>query len=213
MNFSLKLLDKPSDVSKKITRSLTKEINKVIKKALPAIESDFRPLITDALKKQPEYGSLMSGTLKYDFGIADSGSVNKIVEFLASNATITTKNITAGSGGITGGFFIGFMKTDDMNGLIYTDIASVVDSGNVLPWLQWLLYHGTSPIIKQYQVQYGPNIHSRTGNAIMVKSDSSWSVPPSFAGKQNDNWTTRAAKSINDNDIMNIVKNNIERYI
>lgn len=213
MNFSLKLVDSPAEISKKIAKSLSKEINRVIKKSLSGIRSDFKTLIITYLKKQPEYSSLISGTLKYDFGIADSINVDKVVDFIAETSTVEIKTIRYGSGNISGGFFIGFMKSDDMNGLIYTDIASVVDDGMVLPWLEWLLYNGTSAIIKEYQVEYGPNKNSRTGNAIMIKSDSSWSVPANFAGKQNNNWTTRAAQSINDSEILNIIQKNIERQI
>jgi len=214
MNFSLKLVDTVSDVNKKIKVAIADKINVVFRKALKPIEDSLRPLVVKALQNEPEYGSLISGKLRYDFGIRDSGSISRVVEALAASSTAKLRPVTATGGRLSGGISIGFMKTDDMSGLIYTDLASVItEDSKVLPWLEWLLYHGTSPIIKRYQVEYGPNPNSRTGNAIMVHSQSDWSVPSNFSGRVNDNWTTRAASKISDNEITNIVQKNIERYI
>lgn len=213
MKFDIKLVDSVRSIEQKILKALSLDINRSFQKAIPGIKDGIKQLLLDSLKRQPEYGSLLSGTLRFDFGISNPGSVDKVVEFLADTGEISFNRVSFVSGKLTGGMSISFMKSDDMNGLIYTDIASVVDQGTVLPWLEWLLYHGTSPIVKKYQVEYGPNPNSRTGNAIMVESTSDWSVPSSFSGKINDNWTTRAAESIQDNAIINIIQTNIERNI
>jgi hypothetical protein len=213
MKFDIKLVDSVRSIEQKILKALSVDINRSFQKAIPGIKDGIKQLLLDSLKRQPEYGSLLSGTLRFDFGISNPGSVDKVVEFLADTGEISFNRVSFVSGKLTGGMSISFMKSDDMNGLIYTDIASVVDQGTVLPWLEWLLYHGTSPIVKKYQVEYGPNPNSRTGNAIMVESTSDWSVPSSFSGNINDNWTTRAAESISDSAIVNVIQKNIERNI
>lgn len=213
MKFDIKLVDSVRSIEQKILKALSVDINRSFQKAIPGIKDGIKQLLLDSLKRQPEYGSLLSGTLRFDFGISNPGSVDKVVEFLADTGEISFNRVSFVSGKLIGGMSISFMKSDDMNGLIYTDIASVVDQGTVLPWLEWLLYHGTSPIVKKYQVEYGPNPNSRTGNAIMVESTSDWSVPSSFSGNINDNWTTRAAESISDSAIVNVIQKNIERNI
>lgn len=213
MNFSLKLVDNITSINQKILKVIASKLNTTIRKALKGIESDIKPILISELKNQKEYGSLISGKLKYDFGISNPGSVDKVVSALAENAVTNFTPVSVAGGKLNGGFSIGFMKSDDMSGLIYTDIASVAAEGQVLPWLEWLLYQGTSPIIKKYQVQYGPNRNSRTGNAIMVESSSDWSVPSSFSGRATDNWTTRAVAQISDSDISAVVQKNIERYL
>ena len=105
------------------------------------------------------------------------------------------------------------MKSDDLNGLIYTDFASVIDDdGYVLPWLEWLLLEGQSIIVKNYEVLYTKSASSRSGMALMQPSKSSWRVPSQFAGTEKNNWTTRAINSVEDN-IYIIIQKNIEKYL
>lgn len=41
------------------------------------------------------------------------------------------------------------MKSDDLGGVIYDDIANVTDNqGQSLPWLEWLLLRNNQAIIK-----------------------------------------------------------------
>lgn len=85
----------------------------------------------------------------------------------------------------------------------YTDVlnssAAVfkTEKGTDLNWLEWLLLFGSKTIIKDYEVEFGYNPRSRTGQAIMrgVKRGK-WSVPYEFSGTQNNNWITRAIDSV-----------------
>jgi hypothetical protein len=81
-----------------------------------------------------------------------------------------------------------------------------------LPWLEWLLLKGNSIIVRNYNVKYGQNPRSRSGDAIMIDSTSSWRVPPEFAGTTRDNWTTRALNRV-DKDINRIIQQSFESSI
>ena len=83
-------------------------------------------------------------------------------------------------------------KSDDMDGVIYSENARVIDNDNDLPWLEWLLFKNNAPIVKNYNVKFGSSPYSRSGLAIMVPSSNNWRVPPEFAGSIRNNWTTRA---------------------
>ncbi|NCA31122.1 MAG: hypothetical protein EBS93_10465 [Chitinophagia bacterium] len=82
----------------------------------------------------------------------------------------------------------------DYADVLSSDDALVIDNlrGYNLPWLEWLLLEGNKIIVRKQQVEFGPNIASRTGNAIMRPSNKSWRVPSEFAGTITNNWITRA---------------------
>lgn len=213
MKFSLTVLESQSDISKLILEQIRSIIDKAINKALPRISSELKQLIAEALRSQPEYASLLSGTLRAELGLSSTDVVNKLIDAMVNTLTIETNPIVINNKGIKGGFKLTMIKSDDINGLIYTDIASVIDdAGYSLPWLEWLLLRGNDIIVKNYSVSYTPSEYSRSGMAIMVPSSSNWRVPPNFAGTQKDNWTTRAISSV-EKDIYLILQSNIEKYL
>ena len=75
-----------------------------------------------------------------------------------------------------------------------------------------MLLKGNAIIIKNYEVKFGPSPKSRSGDALMIQSSSSWRVPPEFAGTIKDNWTTRALNRI-DNKIINLIQTTLENSI
>lgn len=214
MKFSLDLIEKNSDIVKIILDTLKDQVEKTINKALPSIENDIKIIVRDALISEPEYGSLKAGTLRAELGIADVANIDHIVDALVNTLKVSKNPIRANTNTLSGGFTITMIKSDDISGIIYTDEANVIDNirGYSLPWLEWLLLKGNETLVQNYSVNYTSNPRSRSGMALMIKSNSNWRVPPNFSGKMNDNWTTRAIAKTNDK-IINIIKTNIENYI
>jgi hypothetical protein len=210
MKFNVKLLELQSSITQKILTALKDDVSKTINAAIPKINDDIKELVADALRQEPEYSSLLSGTLKAEFGIQDASSVERIVQALVSTIKIEQKPISITNNGLKGGFSLTMMKSDDMDGIIYIDSASVVDNqkGYVLPWLEWLLYRNNQPIVRNYAVDYTNSPYSRSGLAIMVPDSSNWRVPPEFAGSTRNNWTTRAISRL-DPSIYNTIITNI----
>jgi hypothetical protein len=213
MKFSLRLLETDSQISKLIMDELKIILDKAINTALPKISTEIKILIGESLRNQPEYSSLMTGTLKAELGIADATSITSVIDALIETLAVQKNDIKVTNKGLSGGFSLTMMKSDDMNGVIYTDPASVKDaSGYSLPWLEWLLLKGSEILVKNYEVSYVSSPYSRSGMAIMIPSSSSWRVPPQFAGTENDNWTTRAINSVEDS-VYKIIQENIEKNL
>ena len=214
MNYNIKILESVKEISDKIINALIQDVKKVINLALPNIQNDLKTIVSESLRNEPEYSSLLSGTLRAEFGIPDASSVDRVIDALCNTIQIEQNALVAGRSGLKGGFTINMMKSEDMNGVIYLDIASVVDNerGYSLPWLEWLLYENNKPIVKKYSVNYVNSPYSRSGMAIMIPSGSSWRVPPEFAGSIRNNWTTRAINS-SENRIYQSIINNIEKVL
>jgi hypothetical protein len=214
MKVNIGIVETDNQIKQAILSALVPEVDDVMKKSVRNIKNRLTESIKASLVTEPEYSSLVNGQLKYELGIADSSSVDKIIDAVLNTISVQVKKTTIVSNGFKGGISITVLSGEDVQGLIKTDIASVFDSkGYYLPWLEWLLLKGTSPLVKQFEVKLGPNSSSRTGNAIMVKSASNWSVPPAFAGKESNNWFTRALSKLNDNDITTIIQTEIEKNI
>lgn len=214
MKYSLKLTDLNDSIKKEILNAMKQHLHKVFIKAVASLSNTIKPLIINALKQEPEYGSLMRGRLRLELGIPDTSNVDKVIEQLANTLNISYSPIQLTSNALSGNIKITLMQSSDLGGVIYEDIAMVTDekNGYSLPWLEWLLLKGNSPIIKGYSVKFGNNSNSRTGDAIMISSNSSWRVPTEFVGSQTDNWTTRALAQIEDK-IMNLIQSSIEDNI
>jgi len=213
MRFDITILETNSQITSAIIHSIKDVIGNAIKKSMNKIIEGTKDIISESLRQEPEYGSLMSGKLKADFGIPDSSVVQRVVDALVNTIEITDIPIVANNSGLKGGFILTMMKSDDLNGVIYADIANVSDiKGYKLPWLEWLLLHNNQSIVKNYAVKYGPSPNSRSGLGVMVPSDSDWRVPPEFAGSESNNWTTRAVNR-SEASIYKLIQQSIEKNI
>lgn len=214
MIINLQILESDSQIRQMILQSIKEHVEKALNRSIDPIAKEVKSLVVAALKTEPEYQSLISGTLRVEFGIPDTSVVDNIIEMLVETLTITKKPIQINNFGLSGGFVMTMIKSDDIDGIIYTNEAIVTDVKNnhKLPWLEWLLLHANNPIVRNYEVKFGPNANSRTGMGIMVESDKNWRVPPEYAGSEKNNWTTRAISRI-DNQLSRVIENNILKNI
>jgi hypothetical protein len=214
MKFSIDLLQSNDDIVKKILNKLKDQLNKTINKSLPSIEQDIKILVKEALTSEPEYSSLKAGTLRAELGIANVSDVDNVIDAMVNTLKIDNKTLSVRSSGISGGFILTMIKSDDISGIIYSDSANVIDNerGYSLPWLEWLLLKGNEVLVQNYSVNYTSSSRSRSGMALMIQSNTDWRVPVAFAGKIDDNWTTRAISKI-ESQIIKIIQTNIENNI
>lgn len=214
MKVSFKLLDSSSDIQKNILDILQDTMDKTFKKALPIIKTQIKTEVKNALVSEPEYQSLISGQLKYEFGLPSSDRVNNIIDLWVNNIVVNYSGIQKSSSGLKGNLSLSMIE-DSYNDVLANDAAIIIDglSGAVLPWLEWLLLYGGKIIVRNYRVQFGSNQRSRSGGAIMVESTgSNWRVPPQFAGSSSNNWVTRALSKIDDK-IITILEQSLESAI
>lgn len=214
MQVSFKLLDSSSDIQNNILDILQDIMDKTFKKVLPIIKTKIKTEVKNALVSEPEYQSLISGQLKYEFGLPASDRVNNIIDLWINNIVINYSGIKKTSSGLKGNLSLSMIE-DSYSDVLSNDAAIVIDSlsGAVLPWLEWLLLYGGKIIVRNYRVQFGSNPRSRSGGAIMVESSgNNWRVPAQFAGSSSNNWVTRALSNIDDK-IINILEQSLEGVI
>lgn len=214
MRLSFNLLDSDSDIKREILNSLRIEIDSLFKKVLPSIKDKIRYEVKAALVSEPEYQSLISGQLKYEFGIPTSQQVNNIIDIWINNISVDYSGVKTNNMGLAASLSLNMIESS-YNDVLASEGAIVIDnlSGAALPWLEWLLLFGGKIIVRNYRVKLGPNSRSRTGNAIMIESSgNNWRVPPEFAGTSSNNWVTRALSKV-DSKIIDILEKSLESAI
>jgi len=211
---SLELLESNSTIKTKIRNALLKETNKVLNRAANKSIRPIRNLVRNTLFDQPEVISLSGGQLAWEFGLPDGRrSIEDIIDYWVNNIIVSKKKATASGGQISAGFTISMIRSDFKDVFSLGQSSVITDKGQELPWLEWLLTFGDRAIIREYSVKLSNSPRSRSGRAIMIKDTRArWNIPVQFSGTLNDNFTTRALESIED-DIMSIIEKNLRSLV
>lgn len=214
MKLKVEILESSKEISVMIANALKKQVDQFMAQALTKIKSELPALLSRAIEDSPEYTSLLSGELKYEFGIPDSSSKLKGLLDIWTNDVLVnhSPSVISNNGSLKTSISISMVKSDFSN-VLGSSYAFVYDNkrGYTLPWLKWLLLDGTMSIVPGYEVVIGPNKRSRTGMAVMAnKEGKSWNVPSYYSGSINDNWITRAILSSGKN-IDSLIKKAIEK--
>lgn len=215
MNINITLSESDSEIRRSILEQISEYIDSALAKSINNIKKDIEQIVMDAVKNEPEYISLKSGQLRYELGLPDPSVVDAIIQKIIDTINVYKKATTFNNRGVVGGLVLTALNSNDIISLTNIQEGFVVDSlrGYSLPWLKWLLLEGAKPIVKDYKVKIGPNRFSRTGMAVMVNSNESWSVPSVFVGTQDNNWLTRAIDNMNGQLVEDSIKNNLEKNL
>lgn len=213
MKLKMILTESNSKIKNDILKIIFSRIDNAINSSLGTIKSKTIDVLTLAIQNEPEYNSLKFGQLRMELGIEDTGVVDNIVNTIVQTFSVT-KTLRYNTRGLSDGVKITVLSGSDLNSIISSSDANINDTerGYSLPWLEWLLTKGVSPIIKNYKVETGSFANSRTGMAIMVHSDTDWQIAPQFAGTNDNNWITRAFSKC-ESQILSIIKSSIEQKI
>lgn len=213
IKFSLDLIDSDSDVRSAILSELKILLDKTLIKLVNRIEPKIRLSLRTALQNEPEYGSLISGQLRKEFGIDNTSNVDTAVDNMVNSVEFFIDSIKINGSKLNGGIKLRIIPKD-LSGIIDDSSAFVVDNerGYSLPWLEWLLTKGGEIIVRNFEVQYGPNPRSRSGDAIMISSGSNWRVPAQFSGTIRNNWVTRALSTI-EKKIIQIIEDELKALL
>lgn len=198
-NLSVNIVESVDEIGQRILRALLPQIQEYLKRAFDTTKNNIESIVNNAIINSVEYQSLLSGKLKYEFGLPDSQSRLSTILSILSQLKVVYNKPKIVKSQIHGSFIISMIEEDYLNLLSSSAAILNTEKGSQLEWLRWLLLLGDKTIIKEYAIEIGPNPRSRTGNAVMVaQTKGRWNVPPEFSGTKNNNWITRAIDSVSD---------------
>lgn len=203
--FSVELVENNTEIEQIMLKAMLPELDKILKKSFNKIQAPIKNLVVEAIRSAPEYNSILSGDLKYEFGLPDSDNRLKTLLDFWKHINLIYNPPSISNNKIVGSFSIGMIQDDFSDVLSSSAAILTTEKGQDLHWLEWLLLFGDKTIIKNYDVEFGTNSRSRTGFAVMRGSSRfKWGVPKQFSGTINNNWITRSIDSI-DGDINKIL--------
>ena len=80
MQITARVLESTNDIANKILQSILRDVKSYMSKVSRKLQPEIRKIVKQGFISSPEYRSLLSGDLKYQFGIPDSySSVEQIL--------------------------------------------------------------------------------------------------------------------------------------
>lgn len=190
----MRIIESNSQIEKKINSLIAKESTSILNKKKNLIRQRIVSIVTQAIASSPTLNSLSYGDLKYDFGLEFDPS-EQIIAAVVSSIRLSISPVVYKGKSFSGGIKL-YIQPSTYNNLLTLSIAEQdIESGETIPWLEWILLKGDSVIVYDYSVEYGP--YGRSGGAKMVQGGV-FKVNPVHSGTRDDNFITRALSRVSD---------------
>lgn len=185
----LRLTESIAEISKKINKALSEDINEELRKKRQKIEYECKLLAQDWIVSCPEIQALRSGALDGPFGMypGDSAFASGEIEY-AVYSSVSAQFVPVSQDLKRGGITINFQPSNFIN-LLELKSGHVIYENGDLHWLKWMLEYGDRVIVTGYN--YVKSAGGRSGLGTM-KVSGSFRVPPQVSGTAEDNFITRA---------------------
>ncbi len=199
-DISINLVETTKQITKKILIEIRDQLRKVFPITLPRLQLETRKLVRQAIQRQPEYISLLGGTLQGELGVPESGRrLSVILDTYMDSIVVKLLPIIIRVRTMTVKIVIKF-DSQFIELLSLSEAAYLTEKGETIPWLRWLLIEGDLTIT-EYTFNTVPSgvidKYSRTGLGLMFKRKGGrWSMPTAFRGTIGNNFITRAIASI-----------------
>jgi hypothetical protein len=183
---------------------IRKYVESVINRNKLGVERRIRQAVYSRLLRSNFYKQFTKGPMYKEIGNPNAErNLQSIFKIISDNLEVKF---------IPGVISTGFLNIEIQIGVLessYKDILSAFSASyfsvnkkgtaTLIEWMKWLLIGGGGPLVLNYEFASGPQFNkgSRTGNALMIKSDNgSWGLRTVWAGTYGDNVLTRELKGI-----------------
>lgn len=192
----MKLLENFVTFEKKTAKALTNLVDRLYTKNLTRAREFAQQYTINYILNTNTAQELDFGSLAGHFGIPiddQFNTVDTIAETIGEHINVTLARFPPSSKKVRTKITI--TLPDSVYHVLFNlpEAEVSTESGDVLPWLEWLLFFGDEPIIGDHHIEFITG-KGRSGLAIMVPGDT-WSIPSDQAGTPDDNWITRAVQS------------------
>jgi hypothetical protein len=192
-----------------LKEGIRQQVNKKVKKSYMQVQASVTEMIRDMVRKQLRASnvtqSLLSGKLRFDFGLTETDAgrtINAIIEYISNNIKLS---VTYARRGKNVAVFMldllpmGVKSLSELPQGNYTSTGKF--GGGDVSWLTWLLTKGTQVVIGDFYAFQESEGITRSGGPVAMqktgkKHPEGFRVDPGFAGAEQDNFVTRALEPI-----------------
>lgn len=197
----MKILESNDQIRQLVYDEMLKALNNTARKSIPNILDRTKTIVEDAIKKSPEYASLIGGKLQGSLGVVDpEEALGKAINVWLGQIVCKLDKFRFVGNEVRGAFKLEIIETDKSQVIDLSTSSYVTEKGDKIPWMEWLLTAGNNTIVLDYIAVTGNFKHipqSRTGLGLMIrKVDRAYKVPAEFAGDKDDNFVTRALEPL-----------------
>jgi hypothetical protein len=187
IRFSIQLsVPAAQGMGKEILKEFSNHITNAINGAVPSITTKVNQLISEEFRKSDIWNAITIGDLQNLLLIPSASSALYSIErAIINGVTITRVPVAIAGQYINGGFSISFLDDNYLDVLSAGNTSYVTTNGKYIPWLEWLLYYGDSPVLRRAKL-----IKTNAG-PLLIKSDSDLQIPSAYSGIPSDNFLTR----------------------
>lgn len=193
VNAKIKVQEDIAGLSRALSRDFVNRVKSKTFLTNSRISQGLTLIVSRALNTSPTVNSLLSGSLRDDFGLTSgeaTAAVERIIEFLSQNVRLSAVNTNPTTVNISIRFLPGNFRS-----ITRISEGRYIADGGPVNWLEWLLSKGTQVVVGDFSL-FG-NARGRTrsgGSSIMIQSDTGepFRVDPRHAGTLNNNFITRA---------------------
>lgn len=205
-------------IARGMSRAIERVVSKAFRNSVSGVKSDIRKIVQKAILESDTAQSLRSGQLRVDFGLTRpqaEQAITRIASLLVANLDISVPKAVK-RGNISQQMIIR-INPNALDEILNDGRMSYISepSGELIPWLQWLLTQGSRVIINDYEVvsTVSYNKRSRSGGGFMLDTKGGgFRVDPRHAGTPSDNFITRAIQSKR-REIIEVFQRHIRRNL
>lgn len=204
---SLNIVDNPISLNSKIKKAISEKFayeDTIFEKRLKTLNEEVADFFYNKFLESDTYRSLVSGTLRGEFGFSDSylENIDLICRELTTVFLLTDFDNSKKFIKIT----IGVADNDDYD---FNDLGVfTTEKGAQIHWLYWLLIQGNNIVVPDYRVAFKSGA-GRSHMAIMIKDDYiEYSVDSNYGGIKGNNWITRTIEE-NKEEFVKIIKRHL----
>jgi hypothetical protein len=194
----IRIINRAPTVQKRLEKAIFEKFKETrypikLDKSASLIIDELRDILKASLFQSPEFTSLMSGTLRKDFGLSDE-KVAELAPIIMNLATVQY-DVEIETNRLIINFYIEALDESEPLTLSALNRASYISpkSGELIDWLRWLIYEGTTKISQTHRVKtLEGKGRSHMGVMIIDKGNNGFSVDPQFAGVAGANFVSRS---------------------
>tara|TARA_R100000005_G_C4981649_1_gene191250 strand:+ start:1035 stop:1712 length:678 start_codon:yes stop_codon:yes gene_type:complete len=217
---SVKILETPRQVAKKMGKALVAELGQRMLVSARASVYDIRQQAATFLMNS-EVSQIMESDMRGQLGLTAakaSSAVNGIIAGITNSIMYTHKPLKLSGTNLSGGVSIHVQPEDFTN--IFTSVgvnsqikyySTYYNKVVQLDWLNWILMRGDAIIVTDGQyMQMAGEGRSGVGKMVRTSSVNIWKVPSQISGTAFDNIITRTLRT---NSFLSLVRLSIQKHM